>query len=336
MSTSSSEATLPIATLPARIGWSVQFSSILFEEPPYLPMHCTPHFPGCHEQITQRGIVWDLFALIESAQCPGAYQVLTCDCGYAPDAGLEEPIFVSHPDGDTVVWELDVKGLGPALTEALASNAQGYLRLVFSRSEYAADLLAMVHELQRIARNPVAVRELGPQVHDVDFLRSNYPEMKQIQVEELEPPIREGALESLLELQDEIVAKRRPVWPPGTLVEFGLFASGDAHELMRLDGEVLIHVWPSQFFPTWGVNEALRAWLSHVRRAYACWSSGSLPRSIRKNEFVLLRESDRDQFHEAGKRLAMALQASLDPADTAPGVRVTYRECALHALDPDG
>jgi hypothetical protein len=336
MSTPSADNTLPLMTFPARIGWNVQFSSIIFAEPPYLVMHCTPQFPGCHGQIDKRGIVWDVFALVASAQTPGAHQVLTCDCGYAPDAGLEERIFVSHPDAETVVWELDIAGLRPALDEALVGDAQGFVRLVFAKSDYEADILAMVHEMQHLARNPVAVRELSSQVHDADHLKTNYPELQQIQVEELEPSVRDPGLERLLELQDGEVSTRQPVWPPGTLVEFGLFARGDGHELMRINGETLPLSWPGQFFPRWAVMDAFRLWLAPVRRAFGLRSTGQLPPSIRQNEFVLLRESDRDQFHEAGRRLVLALQACLDEGDTAPGVTVNYCACAIHALDPDG
>ncbi len=51
----------------------------------------------------ERSIVWDIFALIDSINRPGAYQVLTADCGYAPDVYIEERALVSHPDNNTMV-----------------------------------------------------------------------------------------------------------------------------------------------------------------------------------------------------------------------------------------
>jgi hypothetical protein len=299
-------------------------------------MHCIPQFPGSHDEMAKRGIVWDVFALIASAQRPGAHQVLTCDCGYAPDAELEEPIFVSHPDQHTVVWELDIEGLRPALDEALVGDGPGFVRLVFARSDYEADILTMVHEMQHIARNPVNAHALSPEVYGADHLKAKFPALQQIQVEELEPPISEVAFDRLLDLQNGEVSTRQPVWPPGTLVEFGLFARGDGHELMRIAGEILTLTWPGQFFPTWAVMNAFRLWLAPVQRAFCLRSTGQLPPAVRQNQFVLLRESDRDRFHEAGQRLAMELQTCLDEGDTAPGVTVRYCVCPLHVLDPDG
>lgn len=56
------------------------------------------------------GIVFDLLDLFHSAQRPGSYFLLNCACGYPPDAGIEEMVLVSHPDANTVIWELDVRG----------------------------------------------------------------------------------------------------------------------------------------------------------------------------------------------------------------------------------
>ena len=92
----------PTVLLEGHIGWRLRFSEICFDEPPYLVMQAVPVFPGASDQLIKRDIVWDVFSLIDSVSKPGAYQVLNCSCGYAPDAGLNEFVLVSHPDDNSV------------------------------------------------------------------------------------------------------------------------------------------------------------------------------------------------------------------------------------------
>ena len=79
-----------IRELQARIDWRIKFSEIIFDEPPYLVMQPIPQFPGSEPKLDELGIVWDIFALLESAKRPDAYQILTGDCGYAPDVYLAQ------------------------------------------------------------------------------------------------------------------------------------------------------------------------------------------------------------------------------------------------------
>lgn len=168
-------STQPLFMLPSRIDWAIRFSEIIFDEPPYLVLQAIPHFPAGNDQLAERGIVWDVFSLIDSIKRPGAYQVLTSDCDYAPDAGLEELILVSHPDASTVVWELDISGLYPALDNALVEKGPGFVRLVFARDQYEADIRALLRALQRAAQTPVATKTLDSQVYGLEYLLANYP-----------------------------------------------------------------------------------------------------------------------------------------------------------------
>ncbi|MBK8639357.1 MAG: hypothetical protein IPN92_14205 [Chromatiaceae bacterium] len=93
----------PALELPGAIGWRAQYTEIIFADPPYLVLQATPVFPGGQGRLAARGIVWDPLALSESIVRPGAHYLLTSDCGYAPDAGIEEAVLVSHPDALTVV-----------------------------------------------------------------------------------------------------------------------------------------------------------------------------------------------------------------------------------------
>ena len=197
------------AELPARLGWRIVFGGIIFDDPPYLLLRAIPVFPGCSPRLQDEPIVWDIFSLIDSVQRPGAHQVLTCSCGYAPDADLEKPVLVSHPDAEIVVWELDIAGLRPALDQRFAQVERGFVRLVFSRDEYEADIRKLLRELQRSASTSVDKNDLRD-VPNLHHLIDDYSDLTMVQVEELEPNTRGGmALERLLALDAEGVWTRQ-------------------------------------------------------------------------------------------------------------------------------
>ncbi|MBK8752965.1 MAG: hypothetical protein IPL99_15625 [Candidatus Competibacteraceae bacterium] len=121
-----------IAELPARLGWTLAYDTI-YADPPWLEARFVPSFPECNREINETSIVFDLLELFRSAQRPGGYFLLNCTCGDSSHAGIKDLVFVSHPDVDTVIWELDVRGLGPALEDYWSSHT-GFLRLIFKRS----------------------------------------------------------------------------------------------------------------------------------------------------------------------------------------------------------
>ena len=65
------DAVKPVIVLAARIGWRIRFSEILFEDPPCQVLQAMPVFPGCSDKLTERGIVWDAFALVEAPKRAG-------------------------------------------------------------------------------------------------------------------------------------------------------------------------------------------------------------------------------------------------------------------------
>lgn len=325
------DASSPVLTLAGRIGWTVRFTEVIFDDPPCLVLQAIPVFPGCSDYLAKRGIVWDVFALIDSAKQPGAYQVLTCECGYAPDADLYEAVLVGHPDEDTIVWELDIVGLRPALEAGFEDNPGGFVRLIFVRDEYEADIRALLRELQRCGGPPIATLDLTADVAGVEHLHAAYPNLDWIRVDTLEPDTKGMALERLLELDADASWIRKAIWPNRTLVEFGFFARAGGHELIRVNGELSGAIWPGWYFTRWQVLAAFKAWLSHVQRAFWLGRVACLPKSIGKNEFVLLTEAGRISCHAAGRQLAAIMQISLNEGKTAPGVIVRYCECPLNA-----
>lgn len=345
--------TRPVLTLPSRIGWQIHYSEILFCDPPCLFLQALPDFPGGNKPEAGQDVVWDVFSLIDSVKQSGAHEILTCTCGYASDAGLEEFILVSYPDTDIVVWELDIAGLRPALDKTLTGDREGYVRLEFAREQYEADIRALVKALQEAGRGPVPVTALDSRTLGLNHLLANYPACDSLPVDELEPNVGEGmALERLLELDADEPWPRTPLWPAGTRIEFGFFPGKSGHELMRVNGKSFGCAWPSRYFTRWEVQTAFSTWLSYVRRAYALGSGISFPAGtvllqegaasrgnqtaetgIGQNDFVLLRASDRQRCHDAGRRFVSIFQASLQEGETAPGVTVHYCENFLHAAD---
>lgn len=286
----------PTLEMVGWLAWRAKYSEIIFAEPPYLVLQMTPMFPGCHTALAERGVVWDVLSLIESIKRPGAHQLLTGDCGYAPDVYIEESVLVSHPDEHTVVWELDSKGLRPALDDAL-SDENGFFRWTFAREDYEHDIRALLREVQTLIRKPVAVDELT-HIYGFDHLHRHYPDLKTLRVEDFEPNTRGMAEERLLEIDPDAAWPREPVWPPGTLLEFGLFQDAHGHHMMMIDGKVQKACWPGHYFTRWEALDAFKAWIA---------TTGEV----------------------AGQRLALVLQQGYEEGRTAPEVTVRYRECPL-------
>lgn len=321
-----------VAESPARLGWQVRHSEAIFDDPPYLVLQAVPDFPGCSARLQERGIVWDVFSLIDSVGRPGAHQLLTCECGYGPDAGLTEPVLVSHPDANTVVWELDIAGLRPALAERYAAIERGFVRLLFKRDECEADLRRLVADLQRKATTPVNTADL-PAEFNAQHLLGDASAPSQIQVGELEPDRQGLALERLLALSATDAWPRTPLWPAGTLVEFGFFAHGDGHSLVRVDGDVQRVRWAGELFSRWHVSAAFQTWTSHTQRAYWLATTAKVPSGVGQNAFVLIKEADRTRLHADGRSMAALFRAAMEECNTAPGVWVEYRECPIASLE---
>lgn len=313
----------PFSELPARLGWRKNFTQIILDpEQPYVEFSLTPEFPWFSDKLAERGIVWSLWNLLASVRCPGAYQIVTCECGYAPDACLEERICVSHPDEMTVVWEIDIKGLAPALDDAL-EVVEGFIRLRFVREEYEADIRAMLREVQETAHTPVSLAQMAS-TDGIEFLRGNYPDCLSLPAGVFEPGERGCDLEDFVAMDYAAPWERKSVLPAGTRLEIGLFDD----ELVRLDGK-LDRGWIGRWFTRWVALAAFRAWTCHFSRCFglglgldrACLEGSD---KVGKNSFVLLPETTLAACHAAGEHFAAVLQTLFNEGNTAPGVTVSH------------
>lgn len=314
----------PLYEMSARLGWNTHYGEIIFDpEMPYLTFSLTPVFPYCSNKLADRGIVWDLWRLLESLRKPGAHYILNAECGYPPDAYIEEAVLVSHPDGNTVVWELDLGGLQPAL-EDVVTGEEGFIRLVFARDEYESDIRAMLREVQAAGNRTLPVEALS--ADDQAFLAQHMPNLHEVPLARFEPTVHGDIdLEEFAALDADAEWSRAPLFAPGTLLEIGLFGS----ELLRIDGQVE-RAWIGHWFTRWEALAAFRYWMKPVSRRYALRFRGiEASGDGDANEFVLLPGQDSEACHRAGEAFAEALRRGLGEGETAPGVKVRYVRCDL-------
>lgn len=213
----------------ARLGFRLAFQTI-HAEPPWQIARLIPEFPEVYPEIEEKtDIVWDLPQLCESIRKPGGYHMLNCSCGLSDHAGLKGLAFIAHPDDETVVWEIDIPDHRPALHERWEGDA-GFLRLIFNRAEYEADVRAMLAAVLSTGSPELPVEEYAPDNH------------------------RGEAYEWLQSRAAANDWSRQPVFPPGSVLEF---RPGQWDVL--LDGKPLREYTP-RLFTRWSVMQAHHRW----------------------------------------------------------------------------
>lgn len=281
----------PVWQAPARLGWEWRRDHTERSDAPQALMRVTPVFPGCHPALFERGIVWDPAALREAARRPGGHQVLVVG-GHGAERRIEDSVRVSHPDARTIVWELDLQRLGVALDEAVAGTAQdGFIRLLFDRNTYEADLRELLHEVQAHDGAPVP----GDDGLIAWPREPVWPANTRVEFGYFE----DAAGPALMRVNGKL---ERATWPGWN------FPRWEAMHAFRrwLDWTALDASWPPK--PQASGRDGRCASLRYLRQ-----------------------EADRTPCHDAGRRLARVLQTCLNEATTAPGVAVTYVECPLVA-----
>lgn len=306
----------PLAELPAKLEWSLEEQPLYWEESDRervtgkcLRFH--PRFPECNPAL-DADILWDPLELFASTRAPGAYSLLTCSCGVDDHAGIEKPIFVSHPSPDSIVWEIDTRGLAPALAPTW-HDQPGFLRLIFGRGDYLASIQAMI-----------------------DAAKS--ADCAALPVEELEPNRRGLAFEELVAADASgNLGKRKALFDSKGTLEIGCFDC----ELLLLNGSPERR-WPTATFPRWECDAAFDRWLAFIQRGYQITdNAGMLSGEIdiaeiskgeRRNYFFLLCAARRNDCNAAGEELAAQLRTAWAESDAAPGVTVRYRPITAPAV----
>lgn len=294
--------TQPLFESAARLAWKRQFTDLIFyPDAPSVTFSFTPVFPGCADDLAAKGIVWDMQALLDSVRQPGGYSILSCECGYPPDAYIEEHVCVSHPDGRSIVWELDCRGLAPTLNETWRRD-EGFVRLIFDRDEYESDVRTLLRTLQSTARTVIPFDDLSFLEHGAD-LRKEYPHLSGAHADEFEPDHKGDDIEDFLALDANAPWQRKPLFPPGTLFEIGPFG----HDWYRIDGQIR-RTWIGRWFTRWQALDAWRQWM-------ACM----VPAASAGQRLLIAKKR-----HQCGQCFAEIMQACFDEGMTAPGVTVRH------------
>ena len=216
----------------ARLGFRLAFSPVEVD-PPAQDVRLIPVFPEVRPDIGEKTeIVWDLLQLCESVRRPGGYDIVNCACGLGDHSDLMSPAFVAHPDAATVVWEIDIPGHRPAL-DARWREVGGFLRLVFRREDYEADIRAMLD----------AVVNAGT---------------AELPIDDYDPNLGGYVFESLQELAAENKWSRLPVLPPGTAVEFRVAYQ----HFLLFDGKPS-NVYAPRLFTRWAASAAFDRWADY-------------------------------------------------------------------------
>lgn len=189
---------------------------------------------------------------------------------------------------------------------SLAFTAESeFLRLVFKREEYEADIRTMLRDIRRTGNADLPVGEIEPN------LKFTYEEAMAF---------------------CDVDWPCEPLLRAGTVLEFGLFGPN----LLIIDGKPDLG-WPVRLFTHWSALAAFKRWIGYVSRGHAIrYALGedacgmNLPwftDKERRNDFFLLREHERTACDEAGTALASTLHACFSEGATAPGVEVRYQPC---------
>lgn len=306
----------PLAELAAKLDWLLEEEPLYWDEADRekitgkcLRFH--PRFPECNPALDE-DVLWDPLALCASTRTPGAYSLLTCSCGVDDHAGIDKPIYVSHPSPNSIAWEIDTRGLAPALAPTW-HDQPGFLRLIFGREAYQASIQTMI-----------------------DAAKAAHSEA--LPVEELEPDKKGLAFEKLLAADsDGSLGKRQALFDSNSTLEIGCFGS----DLLLLNGRPERR-WPTALFPRWQCDAAFDRWLVFLRRGYGLARNSGQPsgeidideitKGERRNDFFLLSAARRSDCNAAGEELAAQLRAAWAESGAAPGVEVRYRPIRAPAV----
>mgnify|MGYP003276389165 CR=1 FL=1 len=320
--------TVPLHTITGKIDFDIYFETIIHHSKSgyEAELLCIPVFPFCGNELKERPIVWEPERLARSYMTPGSYELITCSCGDSGHAGITDSIYVSHPDNKRIIWEMNISDFEPALCFEL-QDKKGYIRFVFFRENYKKSLINMCKSMKMLSDSFLYPHEIKHLTDDkvVDEIPAN-------------TRITVGCFgpygEDIQEFHKQILCleqKRKPLFPPGTTIEIGLFKE----KLFQING-IASNDWLGWYFTRLAVKEAFDFWMKTVCRRYVQKTKNALSAphfmSImgnddpKRNEFVLQDGFTLEDCHRAGRHFVEVFAASLKEGNTAPGVNVQYIE----------
>lgn len=328
MKTPPTQGTAPLYAITGKIDFDMFFETIgYYDNSSYeAELLFIPKFPFCAKDLKEYPIVWEPERLVRSYTTPGSYELITCSCGESEHAGITGCVYVSHPDDQIILWEMNISDFKPALCPEL-QDKKGYIRFEFFRENYRKSLINMYTTMKMLSDNFLYPDEIKS-LTDAKWINKIQPDTR-IAIECFGP-----YGEDIQEFHQQILClqqERNPLFPPGTTIEIGLFKE----ELFQING-VIFKDWFEQYFTRLAVKEAFDSWMKTACRRYAQKTKNvlSAPHLMsimgnddpKRNEFVLRDGFTLEDCHRAGRHFAEVFAMSLEEGDTVPGVAVGYIE----------
>ncbi|MEI3479552.1 MAG: hypothetical protein V8Q84_11210 [Bilophila sp.] len=318
----------PRHTITGKIDFDIFFEDIIcYDDSEYeATLLYIPVFPFCANDLKTIPAVWEFKSLVRSYIRPGGYELITCSCGEAEHAGITGCVYVSHPDNQRIVWEINISDFEPVLCSELQGK-KGYIRFVFLREYYKKSLKSMYKTMKMLSDNFLYPHEIKP-LTDTKWIDSIHSDTL-ISVECFGP-----YKDDIQELHKQILCLNQeinPLFSPGTTIEIGLFKE----KLFQING-MTSNDWLGWYFTRLAVKEAFDSWMQTVCRRYSKKTKNALSaphfmsvmgnEEPKRNEFVLRDSFTLEDCHRAGRHFVEVFAASLKEGNTAPGVNVQYVE----------
>jgi len=274
-----------------------------------------PRVPYCESDLYDKGIVFDLRALIDSVSRPGCHFIFNCICGIHDCVGLDDGVHVAHPNTKQIIWELDIERCAPVLQPDFRES--GFVRLIFDRAQYLRSVQSMLEEIKSLAALPQPL-ECCDRQDQPGRVATYAKRFGQLKVDGIQPAFdNDESLTTLLTVAPSLDWRARPMVSPGSRIAVGLF--GDS--TMTVEGDAAPE-WLPRWFTRCSVSRAWADWPVQ-------WLSGPVedggiaPESAAGWRRPAAIEAE--HFDRLGRRFAELFARSLQEGITAPDVEVTYR-----------
>jgi len=274
-----------------------------------------PRVPYCEKDLFDKGIVFDLRALIDSVSRPGCHFIFNCTCGIHDCVGLDDGVHVAHPDTKHIVWELDIEGCAPVLQPDF--RGPGFVRLIFDRAQYLRSVQSLLEEIQSLAALLQSL-ECCDRQDQTGRVAPYANRFDQVKVDGIQPAFdNDESLTTLLAVAPSLDWRARPMVSPGSRMAVGLF--GDS--TLAVEGDA-VPDWLPRWFTRCSVARAWANW--PVQWLSGPTEDGGIPPESAAG-WRRPAAIEAEHFDRLGRRFAELFARSLREGITAPGVEVTYR-----------
>lgn len=142
----------------AVLDYEIVLSVVVYMDPPEAGLLIHPRISGMRLQHLDDELCIDLKALLHSVDNEGEDYLLSCSCGWAPDAEINAPIAFTHPDEQVICWHFETSMHETLFEDDLPDDSRVTLR--FERRAYIDTVQRMQREVAAWLAEPAAVEAL--------------------------------------------------------------------------------------------------------------------------------------------------------------------------------